>query len=159
MEPATQRFIEKTGQLFEADGLARSAGRIFACLLLAPEPLSHEELASSLRISKASVSTNTRLLERLGALERVTRPGDRRDYFRIEEDMSIRMMEMRLEKMRQTRAVLSEGLESSAAEGEAVRRRLESSIEFFDLMIAAITDTRDAWLSRHPEDGRSAGAA
>jgi DNA-binding transcriptional regulator GbsR (MarR family) len=40
-----------------------------------------DEMAEQLQVSKASVSANARLLETIGMIERVTKPGDRRDYY------------------------------------------------------------------------------
>ena len=51
--------------LLEADGLPRVAGRIFGTLLLAAEPRSLDDLASTLGVSKASISVNARLLQLL----------------------------------------------------------------------------------------------
>ena len=68
---------------FEAEGFSRTAGRIFGRLLLSDAPLSLDQLAADLEASKASISTETRLLERRGALERVGRRGDRRAYYQV----------------------------------------------------------------------------
>ncbi|AWL11589.1 Putative HTH-type transcriptional regulator [Saliniradius amylolyticus] len=76
-------FIERMGLLVEAEGMPRIAGRIFAFLILAEGPHSFAELAEELHISKGSVSTNTRLLENLGLIERLTQPGQRQDYFQL----------------------------------------------------------------------------
>ena len=67
------------GLALEADGLPRIAGRIFGLLLISEDALSLDKLASELRVSKASVSTNARMLEHRGVLEQVSRPADRRD--------------------------------------------------------------------------------
>ena len=83
MDTRTAHFVERMGLALEADGLPRIAGRIFGLLLVSEEPRSLDELAAELRVSKASVSTNARLLEHRGVLEQVSRPADRRDYYRI----------------------------------------------------------------------------
>src|SRR5688572_19081616 len=85
MNKERQRFIERAGMLWEEDGLPRIAGRIFALSLLSEDPLSLDEIAEQLGVSKASVSTDTRLLERMGFLERITKPGDRKDYYQSTE--------------------------------------------------------------------------
>ena len=65
--------------------MARVAGRLFGVLLVSAEPRSLDELAEQLGVSKASVSINIRFLEEKGAVERIGRQGDRRDYYRIAE--------------------------------------------------------------------------
>ena len=147
------RFVEQMGQLYERDGLARIAGRIFGQLLLAVEPMSLDDLVESLRVSKASVSTNTRLLDRLGMVERVTLPGDRRDYYQVTERVHERMLEPRIQRLQQTRRLLEHGLETESAEDPRVRRRLEQFSEFFDRMLAVVEDAMRAMT----DDGESAG--
>lgn len=85
-DAAIERFIETHGQLAEADGMPRIVGRMAATFMLEPGPLSFSEIGERLQISRASVSTMTRLLENLGAFERITRPGDRQVYFRLAEN-------------------------------------------------------------------------
>ncbi len=78
-----ENFIEQFGLDFEADNMPRIAGRILGLLLLEEEPLGFGEIAERLKVSRGSVSTNSRLLLRLKAIERVTKFGDRRDYFQV----------------------------------------------------------------------------
>src|SRR4051812_38541175 len=81
MRKTHQQFVERAGLLWEADGLPRIAGRIFGLMIIAEDPLSLDQIAEALGVSKASASTDTRLLERLGYLERISKPGDRKDYY------------------------------------------------------------------------------
>jgi DNA-binding transcriptional regulator GbsR (MarR family) len=106
-ESSTSRFIEEIAVLLEADGLPRVAGRMFGILLVSEEPRSLEELASCLGASKASISVNARLLEQRGVLERVGKQGDRRDYYRIADDILERSLEQRLAKIRRFQEALS----------------------------------------------------
>lgn len=142
-----ERFIERMGHILENDGLTRISGRIFGYLLLAAEPQSLEDLATALRASKGSVSQDTRMLERLGALERVTRPGDRRVFYQIGDRMMSRMVEVRIERFQQLRAALAEG--ARAAADERVRARLLEFADFHDHLLATIRDARDRWCERH----------
>src|SRR5262249_27700966 len=52
----------------------------------AERPLSLDEIAKRLRVSRASVSTNIRLATASELVELVTYPGDRRDYYRMIDD-------------------------------------------------------------------------
>lgn len=139
-----EQFIEHMGQLYERDGLPRIAGRIFGRLLLLEDALNLDQLAESLQVSKASVSTNARMLESAGMIERLTFPGDRRDYYRVSEEVHERMLELRLERMRLTRELLQEGLETERGRNPLIRKRLETYCDFFDRMIEAIAQARNA---------------
>src|SRR5690606_41593620 len=83
MEERNEQFVERMGQLFEAEAGPRIAGRLFGLLVLTPGALSLDEIAEELRVSKASVSANARMLESMHVISRVTRPGDRRDYYEV----------------------------------------------------------------------------
>ena len=91
-------FVERFAIAQEGDGLPRIAGRIFGLLLTGERDLSLDEIAHELGASKGSASVNTRLLEQRGFIERISRPGDRRDYYRIMPDLFERTMEQRLAK-------------------------------------------------------------
>ncbi len=76
-----RRYIEKTGLMFEDFGFPRIMGRVGAYVYLVKGPLSLEQIADALHISKGSASTNCRALERLRYLRSVPSPGDRKDYY------------------------------------------------------------------------------
>lgn len=76
-------FVEQMGILGEDGRMPRIAGRLFGLFLVETKPLSLRELADRLKVSRASVSTNTRLLAASGMIERVSIPGDRQDYYRL----------------------------------------------------------------------------
>lgn len=140
MDPATEHFIEKMGRIVEAEGGPRISGRILGLLLLTPGECSLDDLADTLQVSKASVSTNARLLEGWGVVERTSRPGDRRDYYRIADDMQGRMLERRTERMRQMRALIEEGQRTLPIVDEEVRVRLQTLHSFHTGCIAGMEE-------------------
>lgn len=146
-DEAAARFVERIGQIVEQDGLTRIAGRIFGHLLLSAEPQSLEDLARALRASRGSISQDTRVLERLGALERVTRAGDRRVFYQIGDRMMGRMVALRLERLEQARAAMAEGVEAAAE--PAVRKRLLDFVDFHDHLLTTMRDARERWCRKH----------
>ena len=72
------------GRLARYFGFSDVMGRLFGTLLLSPEPLSLDDLASSLEISKGSVSMNVRAIERWGMAKEVWMRGERKKYYRAE---------------------------------------------------------------------------
>ena len=77
------RFIEQKGMEYQAEGMPRIAGKIVGLLIIEDGPFSFSKLAESLQVSRGSISTNTRLLENLGLIERISLPGKRGDYFQL----------------------------------------------------------------------------
>ena len=118
-----ERFVESMGRFLEGDGLPRIGGRLFGYMLLEDEPHSLDELAERLQVSKTSVSTNARLLERGGLVERVSKPGDRRDYYVVTPDPA-RLLELRLKRARDMEELLTLGLAAAPAGRATVRSRL-----------------------------------
>lgn len=118
-----REFVERIALAHEVDGLCRIAGRIFGLLLLCEREMSLDEITQELGASKGSASVNTRLLEQRGFIERVSKPGDRRDYYRIMPDLFERTMEQRLAKWRRFSEIVDYGL-TELDLSPAVRNRL-----------------------------------
>lgn len=116
-------FIERFARVLEEEGGPRIAGRMAALMLLAPEPLALDAVAERLRASKASVSTNARLLEQWGLVERVTHAGDRRDFYQARPDGAVHLLERRLEWLRRLRAAAELGAKVESAQHPLVRER------------------------------------
>jgi DNA-binding transcriptional regulator GbsR (MarR family) len=81
------QMIEACGRICQVFGLPRSLGQIYGLLYLAANPLSLDEIAELLGISKASVSTGTRQLSSWGGIRQVWVPGERRDHFAVEPEL------------------------------------------------------------------------
>lgn len=79
-----RRFVEAGGNTTHGFGLGRLIGRMFALLYLQPRPLSLEEIADRLDISKASASMTARQLADWRAIRLVSVEGDRRDFYEAE---------------------------------------------------------------------------
>ena len=73
--------ILQSGLLAEQYGLPRIAGEVCGLLFMTDGPLSLDEIAEALKVSKASVSTNVRLLERLRFVRRGEVREGKRDYY------------------------------------------------------------------------------
>lgn len=138
MEQPTEQVIERMGLFFEQDGLPRIAGRLLGYLLLSVEPRSLDDLAGALRVSRSSASTDARLLERMGMVERVTVPGDRRDYYRIAPDAAARISARWLERLTRMRDLLAEALGTPAAERALVRRRLRRGADLLEVLVEGV---------------------
>lgn len=75
------------GRLARFFGFSEVMGRLYGTLLLSPDPLSLDDLASGLEISKGSVSMNMRALERWGMAKEVWMRGERKKYYQAESDL------------------------------------------------------------------------
>jgi DNA-binding transcriptional regulator GbsR (MarR family) len=119
-----RRFIEAGGNTTHGFGLGRLIGRMFALLYLHPQPISLEEIAERLDISKASASLTARQLADWRAIRLVTIEGDRRDFYEAETKFNVIVREGLLPGMR--KKLRSAGTQigrtlSAAAPGAAPR--------------------------------------
>jgi biotin operon repressor len=148
LDHATQEFIERVGLKFEAEGMPRIAGRMLGLLLISSEARSLDELAELLQVSKASISSNARLLERMGSVERVGHPGDRRDFYQLSGCMDARVLDDWTERMRELRDLMMDALTVPPASDPAVRERLETKREFFGHMVDELSAAGERWRER-----------
>ncbi|HEX6036812.1 GbsR/MarR family transcriptional regulator [Longimicrobium sp.] len=140
MDQGTRDFIESMGRQFEEDGTPRIAGRLFGFLMLQEEPCSLDDVAEQLQVSKGSASSNARLLEQLGIAERVTRAGDRRDYYQISPDIGERTLERALHGLDRMLGRLRRGAGAVGERSATVRDRFAGTITFHERALAVVTD-------------------
>ncbi len=84
---ALWEMIEAGGRTAQAFGLNRLLGQSYALLYLSDQPLSLDEIAENLGVSKGSISIACRQLEAWAAVRRIWKKGDRRDYYEAEVNM------------------------------------------------------------------------
>jgi DNA-binding transcriptional regulator GbsR (MarR family) len=158
MDPQTSRFTDRLAVLFERDGQPPIAGRVFGLLLLSDGALSLHELAEELGVSKASASTNARLLAQYGVVEQVRRPGSRRDYYRVAPDLFERSMAQRLGSWRRFTEAIGEGRRTLPLASPEVRHRLERYESAFTFMAEAIGRALEQWRRIPPRRLAAAGS-
>lgn len=148
MHRDVEAFIERAGLQWQRDGLPRIAGRIFALTLISPEPCSLDEIAETLGVSKASVSNDARLLEQMGFVERVSLPGDRRDYYQITTQSLERSLETRVQRIRDFQGLMELGMRLPIKHAR-VKERLEDHRLAFEHMVGALGEALEQLRSRH----------
>lgn len=84
---AQDKFIAAIGRMSSAYGLNRLLAQLFVLLYLQGKPLSLDEMAEALGVSKGNVSINIRELENWGAVKNVWVKGSRKDYYQAEADL------------------------------------------------------------------------
>ena len=159
MDAATTNFIERMGLVLESDGLPRIAGRMFGLLLISPDPHSLDDLAADLKVSKGSVSTNARLLEQRGLLERVCRPADRRDYYSVPPDLFTRTMAQRLARWQRFHEAIGYARGLLPLLSSEVRQRLEEYEEAYGFMSQVIRDALARWQASRKDRPAKVGAS
>jgi DNA-binding transcriptional regulator GbsR (MarR family) len=83
---ARQHALNGLSRISEFWGFPRAMGAIYGAIYLSPQPLSLDELVDQVGVTKGAISTNVRLLERLGMVHRKIQMGERKDYYTAETD-------------------------------------------------------------------------
>jgi len=125
--------VEDVGIAFEQTGLPRTAGRIFGWLLISDPPhQSTSELAEALMASRGSISSMTRLLIQMGAIERISLTGVRHGYFHLRPDAWQHMIKHGLEdEIKMFRQLAEHGLELLADKIPLTRKELEEMRDIY----------------------------
>ncbi len=118
-------MIAGSARLCQILGLPKSVGEIYGLLFLSAEPLSLDEIAVALRISKGSASTGTRQLASLQIIRQVWVQGERRDYYEVDPDAGLllkiaceKFLKPRLKASRDRLGQIIALLEADLADGQ-----------------------------------------
>ena len=142
-------FVEGMGAASATSGvLSQVQGRIFGVLFLSDRPLSLDEVAETLQLSKSNVSISIRGLVQWHLVRRVPVPSSRRDHYEAASDFW-RVMQEIMERrfrwnIRQVIAACDETARTAAADDspdvdrEFVERRLEALRSFAAAVDAGI---------------------
>ncbi|MBB5777993.1 helix-turn-helix domain-containing protein [Nonomuraea jabiensis] len=120
----TLEWVERVATFCgDAWGLAPITGRVLGWLLICtPAEQSAGEIADAIGASRASMTSNLRLLTSIGLVRRHTRPGERTTYYRIEDDAFEKVVRQRLASFAAFGEIAEEGLELGGEDEERTRR-------------------------------------
>jgi DNA-binding transcriptional regulator GbsR (MarR family) len=133
MKPAAlDRFVEAWGAMGALWGINRSVARVHALLMGSEEPLSLDEIARRLGISRGNASMSLRELRNFGVIRQVRRRGDRRDFYVTEPDvwaMFFRILGERKKREFDPALATVRGLLGEAGASGPVKERLQGMAE------------------------------
>jgi DNA-binding transcriptional regulator GbsR (MarR family) len=153
LNPELVRFVEGIGMYFESYGIPRIGGRILGLLLIAHEPLSAERIASFLKVSRASISTNFHLLLASNLAEKVTYPGDRTTYFVFPEAGLEKTLLVEIQGISALKRLIQQGCNALPA-GDSARGRMQEMAYWADFIVdvwqKALIEWHTSQQQRHP---------
>lgn len=106
---AQDKFMDDIGKLCDSFGLNRFIAQLYALLYLSDKPLSLDDMATRLNVSKGNVSINIRVLEQWGAAKSIWIKGSRKDFYEAELDIK-KVFSNRLKSFAQRRITEVSGL-------------------------------------------------
>ena len=157
IEKIKDNFVEGMGRISKFWGFSRIMGQLYGVLYLSQEPLSLDQLSEKLMVSKGSVSTNVRALERWGMVQQVWVKADRKDYYKAETkfmDIVIKILQEREKKeFDNALKTVSECLDvvkssPSSRETEFLKKRLTNMQRFFGFIDKSVFSVLHLFRSR-----------
>src|SRR5438067_8168113 len=142
LDQARETFVEGMGHASATSGvISQLQGRIFAVLFLEDHPLSLDQIAEALQVSKSNVSINIRGLIEWHLVRRVPVPNSRRDHYEAASDFW-RVMQEIMERrfrwnIRQVIAACDETTRTARA-GRTAPRAVERERVFLEGRLQAL---------------------
>lgn len=137
LQEARERFIQCWGTLGSSWGINRTMAQIHSLLLISNEPLSAEEVMSSLNISRGNANMNLRALIDWGLVRKEHKSGERKEFFVAEKDIwEVTRRIMAERKKRELEPVIRVLDEVSRVEGD----RNDEEVQEFKEMVMTIKE-------------------
>jgi DNA-binding transcriptional regulator GbsR (MarR family) len=155
MDRVTAIFVDGIGAAAATSGILNQLqGRIFALLYVQPRPMSLDDIAAELELSKSNVSVSIRGLVEWHLIRRVPIAGSRKDHYEAATDFwqllrevierrhrfSVRQVLVAVEESERVAGGVAPSAAAERERAAFVRARLESLRAFFsvlDMSIAA----------------------
>jgi predicted transcriptional regulator len=136
-------WVERVASFFaEHYGLPPITGRILGWLLVCdPVEQSAAEIVKAIGASRASLTTNLQILNALGLVRRLTRPGRRTTYYRIDDDMWATVIKRRIQSMMSFSRITVDGLSLIGPDSPRAAR-LRAAHDFFDWMAVLLAKSK-----------------
>ncbi|MEA2024340.1 MAG: MarR family transcriptional regulator [Actinomycetota bacterium] len=143
------RFAEEVSLLFEVWGLPPMAGRVWAALLVTDQPhLSATDLREQIGASAGSISAALAALTRMGIIDRVWVPGDRRSYYATSTAALEHLLERKAEALTQMVGLAERGVEAFS-DVDPAKARLEEMRDFYAWFDREFDVLIERWRTEH----------
>jgi DNA-binding transcriptional ArsR family regulator len=118
----------------EEHGVPPIAGRVLGWLMICDPPeQSAGQIAEAIGASRASLTTNIRLLTDAKLVRRRSRPGERTHYYRVDDDAWETVVRRRVASLLAFRDIAADGMDL-AGFGSARAQRLRVAHDVYDWM-------------------------
>ncbi len=152
-EERVSHVVEQFAAFFEAYGFPRMSGRIITALMVAEgRGLTAAELAETLQVSPAAISTSLKYPVALGLVQRVPVAGQRRDLYVLPDDAWYVATASKNPLYQRIAAMAAEGVAAVGGERTAAGARLAEMRDFFAYLETEVPALVERW---HAERTRS----
>lgn len=142
-------LIEEFGVLHEQHGMQPAAGRVMALLFISDNvELTFEEIYETLQMSKSAASNAINFLLSTQKLEYITKPGERKRYFRVKAQNITDVIQRSLTGLNGFNAMLKKVLEHRPEHTKEFNNRLKEVSQFMDFLHAELPALFQKWEQR-----------
>jgi DNA-binding transcriptional regulator GbsR (MarR family) len=145
------------GMYFEDQGIPRIGGRMLGVLMIAHWPLTAQDIANILGVSRGSVSTNFRLLLTSGLAEKAAVRGDRTTHYVFSDAAMENRIAAGMQSVIAFKKTVQQASEVIPARDPA-RHHIDDSLEWSDLLIESFNRATEQWRRRRPRRSRTKAA-
>ncbi len=153
-----KEFIQDFGAGYQMFGLPVLMGRIVGLLLYWGEPISLTDITRELGVSKGPTSQICRRLLDHNLIQRVWKPGSRKDYYQAHPNIfgnaflnRLSLEKKNLELARKFQLLLDEHGTEETAE---FKKNIDEMAAFYTLMISHYQDFHVEWIKQHKENSK-----
>ncbi|WP_114907221.1 GbsR/MarR family transcriptional regulator [Ornithinimicrobium murale] len=156
---AEQRaYVEELAGVLTASGIQRMPSRVYAAILVNESgSMTSAELAATLQVSAAAVSTAVRWLTQVGLVSRRTMPGSRREQYVVDGDSLIQLIAHDTSALNSWSTGFERGLQV-VQPGGAAAHRLTELREFFVFLLEEMDGVMRRWEERKAQSRPSRSA-
>ncbi len=141
-----KKLIERIGVALERSGLRPAPARIIGLLFVADSAeLTFEEIAEALKLSKSAISNALNTLQQSKRLEYITRPGDRRRFFRLNVTNWEESFMEQLEEMTDFNLLLQQVLEARTADTLQYNSKINELCSFMGYVSQRLPQMLQEW--------------
>ncbi|HEX9124590.1 MAG TPA: MarR family transcriptional regulator, partial [Actinomycetota bacterium] len=116
-------FVDHVAAFADVSGVPPSVLRVFGWLVVCEPPeQSVDDLRTALGLSAGAISMAMSTLARIGIVERISRPGERRHFYRLHPQAWERMNRIRLESLTDGRAAIERALDLAPSPNPRLER-------------------------------------
>ncbi len=159
LKEAKNKFVQTWGALGSQWGINKTMAQIHALLLIAPEPLSMEDVMEELHISRGNASMNLRALMDWGIVYKEFKQGERKEFFTSEKDLdelavkiaqerSRREIKPALKVLKEVSTAVKDNKTPEAKHFMEQTGKLYDFVSKADAMLEKVTEFKDNWLGR-----------
>ncbi|MEM6709320.1 MAG: GbsR/MarR family transcriptional regulator [Pseudomonadota bacterium] len=146
MDELTQALVLHFGEMGSRWGISRTVGQIYAFLVFSEDAKNADQIAEALGFSRSNVSIGLKELQSWELVRPQHRPGDRKEYFSVPEDVwdiaRTLVRERRRREIDPTLSVLRAAMVdgSNGSPGSYTHQRVEELHDFIELIVGWTDD-------------------